>query len=324
MTEIIKPSDDPWFNLAAEEFVVKHIQDEVFMLWKNTNCIVVGKHQNTVAEVNMKFITENEIPVIRRISGGGTVFQGNGNLNYSFVTNTPDGEDKINFRKFTSPVIEYLEKLGVKAELSGKSNLTIDGLKFSGNAAHLHKNRSLHHGTILFDANLDLVNKAIEVNDFNYQSKAIASNRTTICNIRQKLKADMNIEAFETGFSNFVAKKFNFKEIRSFSESETEVISKLAEEKYKSWDWNFGYSPDYFLQRKIEIEDQTLNLKMKVRKGIIVEVISEPKANVSDEICEILLNISHRPESIANAFSRAILFSYLNPKDINQIVNQLL
>jgi lipoate---protein ligase len=324
MTEIIKPSDDPWFNLAAEEFVVKHIQDEIFMLWKNTNCIVVGKHQNTVAEVNMKFVTENEIPVIRRISGGGTVFQGIGNLNFSFVTNTPDGEDKINFRKFTSPVIEYLEELGVKAELTGKSNLTINGLKFSGNAAHLHKNRSLHHGTILFDADLDLVNKAIEVNDSNYQSKAIASNRATICNIRPMLKADMNIEAFEAGFSNFVTQKFNLQNVRGFSETETEVISKLAEEKYKSWDWNFGYSPDYFLQRKIEIEGQSLNFKMKVRKGVIVEVISEPQTNVSDEICGILLYISHRPESIVNVFSRAILFSYLNPKDINQIVNQLL
>ncbi len=324
MTEIIKPSDDPWFNLAAEEFVVKHIQDEVFMLWKNANCIVVGKHQNTVAEVNMKFITENEIPVIRRISGGGTVFQGFGNINYSFVTNTPEGEDKINFRKFTSPVIEYLNHLGVKAELTGKSNLTINGIKFSGNAAHLHKNRSLHHGTILFDADLELVNKAIDVNSENYLSKAITSNRAAICNIRPMLETDMDIESFEKSFLNFVAEKFNLQQARSFTNSEFEQISKLAEEKYKSWEWNFGYSPNYVLYRKIETKIGKLNLSLKVSKGIIIEAQSEPNPAESDELCKSLINVPHKADLMAIAISTTQLFSQSEQKVINITANQLL
>ncbi|KAF0130438.1 MAG: hypothetical protein FD155_1738 [Bacteroidetes bacterium] len=278
MILIEKNSNDPYFNVAAEEFVVKHIQDEVFMLWKNNNCLVVGKHQNTIAELNYPFLHSENIPVVRRISGGGTVFQGVGNINYSFITNAKEGEEKINFKRFTHPVLQFLSSLGVNAELMGKSSLAINGLKFSGNAAHVHRNRSLHHGTMLFDADLHLVNKSIEAKHDAYQSKAILSNRAEIANIRPYLHHDLKLEDFESAFKEHICNKFNIDLERSFTNGELEVLNQMVTDKYSKWEWNFGYSPDYSLKRDLQVNDQKYGLQLIVSKGIIqhIQIIEQP------------------------------------------------
>ena len=127
---------DPYFNLAAEEYVLKNFSDDVFMLWRNDNAIIVGKHQNTLSEINLDYVKEKGIKVVRRISGGGAVFHDLGNLNFTFIRTGEEG-NLVDFKRFTLPIIEVLQKMGVDAKFEGRNDLTIEGKKFSGNAEHV-------------------------------------------------------------------------------------------------------------------------------------------------------------------------------------------
>ncbi|PKP51953.1 MAG: lipoate--protein ligase [Bacteroidetes bacterium HGW-Bacteroidetes-1] len=325
MILIDKPNSNPWFNVAAEEYIVKHVQDEIFMVWKNPDCIVIGKHQNAIAEINPDFVQRHNLPVIRRISGGGTVFHGSGNINYSFITNTKNDPNKINFRKYTQPIIDYLLLLGVEASFTGKSNLTINGSKFSGNAAHLFKNRILHHGTLLFDADLEKIRNAIAVRPDAYYSKAIVSNRSEVCNIRPFLAHDMTLDDFEDGFRQYVKKYFTIEQSRDLSAEEMDAISILARDKYQTWHWNFGYSPDYDLKRKLTIDGLQADIFVHVSKGFIVEVHSTMKENILlDQLVLTLHGAMHQKQNIFNALSSNPLLMKLNTETRNQIANQLL
>lgn len=148
---INQPNSDPYFNLAAEEYFLKNFQEDFFMLWRSWPSVVVGKHQNALAEINHEFVRLHQIPVARRLSGGGTVFHDPGNVNFTFIRNVANISE-VNFKIFTIPVIEALKKLGVEAYTTGRNDLLIDGKKISGNAEHVHRNRVLHHGTLLFDS----------------------------------------------------------------------------------------------------------------------------------------------------------------------------
>lgn len=155
MIYLLNTSTQPYFNLALEEYILKQFQEECFMLWQNSPCIVAGKNQNTLSEINLDFIKEHNLPVVRRLSGGGTVFHDLGNLNFTFIVND-QGNSFINFKKFTLPIVEVLQKLSVNAVLSGRNDLTIEGKKFSGNAQYKSKHRLLHHGTLLFSSNIPI------------------------------------------------------------------------------------------------------------------------------------------------------------------------
>lgn len=297
MIFIHKDSLDPWFNLAADEYVLKNRSEDIFMLWQNTACVVIGKHQNAMGEINAQFIAENNIPVIRRITGGGTVFHDLNNLNYTFVANSQAGGNQVDFKKYTLPVIDYLQSLGVAAEISGKSNITVDGLKVSGNAAHVFKNRTIHHGTLLFDTDLNLLENIIQPSKQDFNSKAIPSVRAKVTNISSHLAAPLSIHSFTEGLKKHIQTHFQHEQTAQFSVDEREKISALANEKYKTWEWNFGYSPDYMLTKQIKTDTEPFSVSLVVHKGIVeqCQVDGLHNTHLANLLIKLLKDSPHFP-----------------------------
>jgi len=271
MLTIINDKTDPRYNLALEEYVLKHlvIDEDFVLLWQNEPSIIIGRNQNTFEEINANHVREHGIHVVRRISGGGAVYHDFGNLNYTFVTN--NSKDNLNnYRKFTLPVIEALNELGVLAEFSGRNDIVVDGKKFSGNAQSYHKNRMFHHGTILYDADLDMVSKVLNVSADKIISKGIKSNRSRVTNILPYIKEDITIGDFKDLLLKFLLKT---KDISSktylLSESDYQNIHKLMEEKYMTWEWNYGESPQFEIQKSGRYLGGKVSFHLNVKDGII-------------------------------------------------------
>ena len=307
-----RPQTDPFFNLAAEEYLVKNTTEPLFMLWQNTPSVVVGKHQNALKEINLAFLQENNIPVIRRISGGGTVFHDLGNLNYSFIDFGPR-ESLVNFRKYSQPILDVLINLGVDAQLSGKSDLTIKNLKFSGNASHVYKNTILHHGTLLFTSELNTLQESIKAGPENYSDKAVQSNRSQVTNIQAHLLRLISLEDFKQKIFDYILQSYPGAERRDFTIDEISQIQKLADEKYKSWEWNYGYSPHYHFNGVIERLNYPLLFKLFVKSGKIETI--EFESNSDKEILklkDILVGTMHQTLSLSSLYQKhRLLFDRL-------------
>jgi lipoate---protein ligase len=200
-------STEPYFNMALEEHLLRNFSANIFMLWRNNNAIVVGKHQNTLAEINLDFVKQQNIKVVRRLSGGGTVFHDLGNLNFTFIENG-EGEELINFRKYTQPILDVLAQLGVEARFEGRNDLTINGLKFSGNAEHVFRKRTLHHGTLLFSSQISDLTQALNVDPEKFKDKAVKSVRSRVTNISDHLKVKMDVKEFANRIMNHIRSKY--------------------------------------------------------------------------------------------------------------------
>jgi lipoate---protein ligase len=279
---------NPYFNIAAEEYLLKEFPEDIILLYINEPSIIIGKHQNALAEINVRYTTEKNIPVIRRISGGGAVYHDKGNLNFSFFTNGREGQ-LVDFRKFTKPIIEILQKSGIEARFEGKSDIRLNGLKISGNAEHVHKNRVLHHGTLLISADLSKLSSALHVVQDKYKDKAIKSVRSKITNIGDLLHSSYNkIEDLKSQIFEYFSYLHESNEY-SYSMNDKENIKKLIEQKYNTWEWNFGYSPAYEFSNNTIIDGSTVKICLKVEKGVIIEAyISGYK-----ELQEKLIGIRH-------------------------------
>jgi len=318
-----KASRDPYFNIALEEFVLKQTNKDIFMLWENSPSLIVGKHQNPYQEVNPACLLSEEIAVIRRISGGGTVFHGDGNLNYTFITSSKNGSDKVNFGKYTLPIIEFLNKAGVPAAITGKSNLTVNGLKFSGNAAHVFKNRSIHHGTLLFDADLKQIKNYLRPESTHIQSRAVSSIRAIVTNLKPLL-AGMDAKHFRDELQKAVIQHFGDDGILELSADELQQIQKLSETKYKNSEWNFGYSPDYSVENKLEMADFSANFQLIVNKGTIstVKLSAASKNNLSREIESALTGTFHYPKNLSKTLEPLLNAHHYTKTEQHKLITQ--
>ena len=262
-------NSNPYFCLAAEEYLLKKFSAEIFLIWQSHDTIVIGKHQCAMGEINYPFVRKNNITVARRISGGGTVFHDSGNVNFSFIKNV-NSPSEISFKKFTEPIVESLAKLNVTAVNSGRNDLLVEGKKISGNAEHIYKNRVLHHGTLLFNSDLNNLGQAIKVIPGKYETKAVQSKRSTVANISEFLDPKMTLDEFVTFLFEVQLKKPE-NNIYELNDNDIQNINSLVEEKFKTYEWNFGYSPKYTFRNEKEIEGKKLKVELKVEKGIILE-----------------------------------------------------
>ena len=229
---------DPYFNLASEEYLLFNEEQPVFMLWRNDKAVIIGRNQNAYAEINRDFVDNNGIAVVRRLTGGGAVFHDLGNINYTFITSKGDA-GALDFARFCTPVISALSALSVPAELSGRNDMTADGRKFSGNAQCVFNQRVLHHGTILFSADMSYLSGALNADPEKMKSKGIKSVRSRVCNLIEYLPG-FTAEKLKTYLENSVDA-----EKTAFTAEQTAGIEKLSAEKYSTWEWNYGKSKEY-------------------------------------------------------------------------------
>ena len=232
---------DPSYNLAMEQYVFDCLPRDrmYFMLWQNDNAIIVGKYQNTIAEINEEAVRERGIRVVRRLSGGGAVYHDMGNLNFTFITDVGES-NALDLKLFCEPVVRTLATLGVKAEVNGRNDITIDGKKFSGNSQYIRQGRVMHHGTIMFDSDLSVVSEALRVDPTKIQTKGIRSVRSRVTNVAEHLPEKVTLPEFRRILLENILKE-NPGEAYPLTQDDLAAVEKLRAERYATWEWNYGF-----------------------------------------------------------------------------------
>ncbi|GAB1396786.1 MAG TPA: lipoate--protein ligase [Saprospiraceae bacterium] len=322
---IYHESTDPYFNVATDEYILKHIDEDCFMLWRNDNAIIVGAYQNTLAEINYDYVKEHNISVVRRMSGGGAVYHDLGNLNFSF---TKSGKDSnlSDFEKFTRPIVNVIRDLGVDARFEGKNDLMIDGRKFSGNAAHIFKNKILHHGTLLFSSEMRNVAGALNVNPVKYQDKAIKSVPKRVTNISEHLPVKISLEEFTRKVMEYVVNNFPDTRMYQFTEEDITAIQKLRDEKYATREWNFGKSPDYAFKKAIRTNGGLLEMNLDAKNGVIenVKIFGDFFSEKGIEDVEhVLKGVLHEENELRKVLSGIDLDNHFRNISLDEIIGSM-
>ena len=269
MRLINNTSNDSFFNMAVEEYFLQTASEPLVILWRNAHTVVIGRNQNALEEVDMDFVHHNNIDVVRRLTGGGAVFHDRGNINFT-VIQKHEPELFQNYEHFTRPICEYLQTLGVDARFAGRNDLLIDGKKFSGNAQAVKNHNIMHHGTIMFDANVTDLVDALRPNKLKIASKSIKSVQARVTNIAEHLPAPMKVEDFYNGLVEMF--KLRGYELVNIQEHERSDIETLANSKYRTWEWNFGQAPTYTLMREKLFDFGIVEVHMEIVKGCISQI----------------------------------------------------
>jgi lipoate-protein ligase A len=271
-------SINPFFNLAIEEVLLKNRTEDFLILGINSPSLIIGKHQSAHREANTRFVTENNIPVIRRISGGGTVFHDDGNLNFTFIRESESGK-QIDFRRYTRPVIDFLASKGLEAIFEGKNDLKINGLKISGNAEHVYRKRVLHHGTLLFSSSLHNLRNSIRKDTSCYSTRAVESNPSSITNLKELIPSISNISQFRSELMEYFLQTLPGAEPYKLEKQDIEEAELLAKTKYCTWEWNYAYGPEYHFSNTFKYKGESAECRFYVREGTIREsILTGPEA----------------------------------------------
>ncbi len=254
MYYIPSESTDPYYNLALEQYVFDSLDRArgYFMLWQNANSVIVGKHQNTAAEINAAYVKENNIRVARRLSGGGAVYHDLGNLNFTFITASKGGG--FDFAVFCKPIQKALASMGVNAEISGRNDMTIDGKKFSGNAQYIKNGRVMHHGTIMFDTDMSVLSRALNVSADKIEAKGVKSVRARVTNIKPYLN-DQGVTVYDF-WETLREYMFRENEMERYTLTPGDLAGaeRLRREVYSTREWNYGTPPARGIKKERRIE----------------------------------------------------------------------
>lgn len=318
---------DPEFNLAAEQYVFDSLPRDrmYFMLWQNDNAIIIGKYQNTHAEINAPFVQEHGIKVVRRLSGGGAVYHDMGNLNFTYICDAGNVET-LDLHLFCEPIAKALNEIGVNAVINGRNDITIDGRKFSGNSQYLRQGRVMHHGTIMFDSDLSVVNDALKVDESKIKAKGIKSVRSRVTNVKEHLSSDITLPEFRALLLKTIADENNGEEY-VLTDKDIEEIEKIRAERYSTWEWNYGFSPECTMLKKKRFEGVGgIEAALTVEKGEIKALNFYGDFFSTDdpsELAERFIGLRPLPEDYEKALTGVDVQRYFTNATKDQLIELL-
>jgi lipoate-protein ligase A len=314
---------DARINLAIEEFLLRNHQteEEILLFYINGPSIIIGRNQNTIEEINQKFVEEHNIHVVRRLSGGGAVYHDLGNLNFSFISNS--GHENIqNFKKFTAPVVKVLNSMGVPALLGGRNDILVEERKVSGNAQYISGSRMVSHGTLLLSSDLSVVSESLKVKESKISSKGIKSIRSRVANISEYLAEPMDVFTFRERIKNgILADSHNSEYV--LTDPDWVKINKISEERYQKWEWNYGRSPEFNLQKVERFPIGEIDARIEVEGGLIKKIrFFGDYLGLSDvgDIEKRLIGRQFNKESIQSALQDVDLRAYFGDLDKQELV----
>ncbi|HLV50300.1 MAG TPA: lipoate--protein ligase [Erysipelothrix sp.] len=318
------PRTNPYMNLALDEYAMKHIDvgEDYFFIWQNEPSVIIGKNQNAVQEVNQAFIDENNIHVARRVSGGGAVYHDFGNLNFTFIIGVDD-PGKVNYKKYVQPIIDALKSMGVHAEASGRNDILIDGLKISGNAQRMAAGKLMHHGTLIYDVNLEHMVEALNVDPDKIISKGVKSVRSRVTTIKEHLPKGTTIEDFWNELHYYLSNKGQDKEIM-LSQKDLDKIKHEADTRFSTWEWNYGYSPEFNLKNSKRFSGGRIEVLMDVNEGLIESIrFMGDYLGLRDvsEVEEKLVGVRFKVSDVEKVLSEINLKLYFGGINLDEIIS---
>lgn len=265
---------DPYANLALEEFVFKALPrgETAFLLWQNANAVVVGRYQNTREEVSVAFAQQNKIQIARRITGGGAVYHDLGNVNFSFIGECGD-QERLDFSEFSGLMADALRRLGVDVQVSGRNDLLTGGRKFSGSAQTVLDGRVLHHGTLLYQTDLERMQRVLTVDQEKLASKGVSSVRSRVIDLAELLGHQMDLKGFKSNIMEIMTASQSARELTLTAE-ERSAIDRLRKEKYERQEWIYGRSPGYTVRKGRRLSAGKVELLLNIRKGDEIDAVS--------------------------------------------------
>lgn len=269
---IISPFDSCYKNIAGEEYFMSTFDDDIFYLYINSPSIIIGKNQNAYSEINRKYVSDNDIKVVRRLSGGGAVYHDSGNLNFSFMVKNDNRDIDVVFHDYAKPILHALRCLGANASFSGRNDLVIEDKKISGNAQYRSSSKILQHGTLLFDSDLTAISNALNVSPVKYQDKSVKSVKSRVANIKDYLSSEITLKDFTDTIVKAVVDEMPDAQLYELTESDISMISSLAEKKYSTWEWVYGSTPKFTYKNVSRFDKGTIEIQLNVESGIIDNV----------------------------------------------------
>jgi lipoate-protein ligase A len=298
-----RDTTDPHLNLALEEFLLRHAKttEPLLFLYINEPAVIIGRNQNVLQEADPVFLKKMNIHLVRRLSGGGTVYHDLNNLNYSFISQGQ--QDLHQFARVIEPIIRVLRDLGVDAELRGRSDIVVGEKKISGNAQYASRGRMFTHGTLLFDSNIAELNKAIKPRHVQIESKAVQSVRSSVCNIGELLPGELTIADLKRAILIGI---FGPGTIPTFklTVEDWDRVKQIAVERYMSWDWNIGRSPRFTLLKREQYANGTIEVRIEVYKGAINSISVSGDFFIGQETARLekrLTGIRYDPDALLAA-----------------------
>lgn len=315
-----KDNYDASLNIALETYLVENplVDEPILLFYINDPSIIIGRNQNTIEEINQEYVEKHGIQVVRRMSGGGAVYHDCGNFSFCFIKDD-DGSFR-DFASFTAPVIDALHKLGVEdAHLEGRNDLLIGDQKFSGNAMYAKDGRMTAHGTILYDADLEAVNAALNPNKQKIESKGIKSVRSRVTNIRPFVDdqyKDLTTEEFRDRILLEVFDVDDRSQVKELilTDEDWEKVYEIQKERFGNWDWNYGQSPEFTVQVDHKYLFGLVDIRLDVDQGVVhqAKIFGDffGLGNISD-VEEALVGTKYTKEEIQKVLEELDLIRYI-------------